>query len=540
MLHFARWKIFSIIGLCLAALVFASPNFFPAKTVEAWPDWLPKRQLSLGLDLRGGAHLLYSMDTKELRTNMIQNLRGDVRQRLISAKIGGITGRIANGVQTRLSDPADMEKALRELRQLAEPLTASIFAGSDQRDLSVTQVNDRVIHVTINEAGLKQRITEAMSGAIETVRRRVDAFGTSEPNITRQGADRILVQVPGVQDTQGLKDLIGKTAKLSFHEVHPTEGRSSADRPPSGDYRSYPAAEGSDEAGSFYFLKDTAVVRGDQLKSASQGFDQRTNEPIILFTFNQEGARAFAKFTAENVNRPFAIVLDNKVLSAPVVREPILGGSGQISGGFTVKDANDLAIQLRSGALPADLTVVEERSVGPSLGADSIASGQMAGIVGAVATVLLTLFVYGTFGMFAVVGLILNAMFIVAIMSFIGSVLTLPGIAGLILTIGMAVDANVLIYERIREELRSGKTAIAAIDSGFGRAMVTILDSQLTTLAAAIIMFWLGSGPIRGFAVTLSIGIFTSIFTAVTVVRLIVALWLQLERKKTRNVQVPI
>ncbi len=540
MLHFARWKIFSIIGLCLAALVLASPNFFSAEVVKSWPDWLPKKQLSLGLDLRGGAHLLYAMDTKELRANMIKNLRGDVRQRLINAKIGGITGRISNGVQTRLSNPADMEKALREMRQLAQPLSANIFAGTDERDLAVKQISDRVIHVTINEAGLKQRITEAMSGAIETVRRRVDAFGTSEPNITRQGADRILVQVPGVQDTQGLKDLIGKTAKLSFHEVHPTDGLSAELRPPRGDYRSYQAAPGSDAAGSYYFLKDTAVVRGDQLKSASQGFDQRTNEPIILFTFNQEGARAFAKFTSENVNRPFAIVLDNKVLSAPVVREPILGGSGQISGGFSVKDANDLAIQLRSGALPADLTVVEERSVGPSLGADSIASGRLAGIVGAVATVLLTLWVYGTFGFFAVVGLVLNALFIVAIMSTIGSVLTLPGIAGLILTIGMAVDANVLIYERIREELRAGKTAIAAIDSGFGRAMVTILDSQLTTLAAAIIMFWLGSGPIRGFAVTLSIGIFTSIFTAVTVVRLMIAMWLQMERRKTRNVDVPI
>ncbi len=540
MLHFARWKIFSIIALCIAALIFASPNFFSAATVKAWPDWLPKNQLSLGLDLRGGAHLLYEMDVKELRANMIKNLRGDVRQRLINAKIGAITGRIAGGVQTRLSDPADIDRALRELRQLAEPLTAGIFAGSDQRDLEVKQVGDRVIHVLINEAGLKQRITEAMSGAIETVRRRVDAYGTAEPNITRQGADRILVQVPGVEDTQGLKKLIGDTAKLSFHEVHPTDALSSAPRAPRGDYRSYPAAAGSDEAGSFYFLKDTAVVRGDQLKSASQGFDQRTNEPIILFTFNQEGARAFARFTAENVNRPFAIVLDNKVLSAPVVREPILGGSGQISGGFSVKTANDLAIQLRSGALPADLTVAEERSVGPSLGADSIASGRLAGIVGCVATIILTLWVYGTFGAFAVIGLVLNGLFIVAIMSAIGSVLTLPGIAGLILTIGMAVDANVLIYERIREELRAGKTAIAAIDSGFGRAMVTILDSQLTTLAAAIIMFWLGSGPIRGFAVTLSIGIFTSIFTAVTVVRLMIALWLQVERKRARNVEIPI
>ena len=541
MLHFARWKIIAIVTICLAAIVFASPNFFGKEFVSGLPNWLPKNQLKLGLDLQGGAHLLYSMDVKELRKNMLNNLRADVRKRLRDAKIGTVgTGIVANGVQTRLGQPADMERALGVLRELAQPLNAGIFAGTDERDLTVERIDDRVIRVGLNDAGVKQKITEAISGAIETVRRRVDEFGTSEPNITRQGADRILVQVPGVQDTQGLKGLIGKTAKLSFHEVHPSEGRSSTEKPARGDYRSYKTSPESDEPGVFYYLKEPAVVRGEQLKSASQGFDQRTNEPIILFTFNQEGARAFARFTAENVNRPFAIVLDNQVLSAPVVREPILGGSGQISGGFTVKGANDLAIQLRSGALPADLTVVEERSVGPSLGADSIASGRLAGIVGAALTVLLTIWVYGTFGLFAVAGLILNALFIVAIMSTIGSVLTLPGIAGLILTIGMAVDANVLIYERIREELRGGKTAIAAIDSGFGRAMVTILDSQLTTLAAAIIMFWLGSGPIRGFAVTLSIGIFTSIFTAVTVVRLMVALWLRAERSRNRSVDVPI
>ena len=541
MLHFARWKIIAIAGICLAAIFFAFPNFFAAKTVEAWPDWLPKKQLSLGLDLRGGAHLLYAMDVKELRKNMLDNLRADVRKRLRDAKIGTVgTGIVSNGVQVRIGQPTDMERALTELRGLAQPLTLDFFGGADQRDLQVEKLDDRVIRVSLNDAGVKQKVTEAISGAIETVRRRVDEFGTSEPNITRQGADRILVQVPGVQDTEGLKALIGKTAKLSFHEVHPSESQSSDPRPARGDYRSFPAAPTSDYPGTHYYLKVPAVVRGDQLKAASQGFDQRTNEPIISFTFNQEGARAFARFTSENVNRPFAIVLDNKVLSAPVVREPILGGAGQISGGFTVKDANDLAIQLRSGALPADLTVVEERSVGPSLGADSIESGRLAGIVGAVATIALTIWVYGTFGLFAVVGLFLNAMFIVAIMSGIGSVLTLPGIAGLVLTIGMAVDANVLIYERIREELRAGKSAIAAIDSGFGRAMVTILDSQLTTLAAAIIMFWLGSGPIRGFAVTLSIGIFTSIFTAVTVVRLMIALWLQMERRKTRAVDVPI
>lgn len=541
MLYFSPYKTGMIVLVMIAAVVFAIPNLFSKSFVESWPNWLPKSQLALGLDLRGGAHLLYEMDVKELRQNMLQNLRQDVRKKLAELKIATVgTGLVPDGVQTRIANVADVPKALKGLRELGEPLASNFLTGNSTRTLDVEQRGDRTIVLKLNDAGVTAKITEAMSGAIETVRRRVDAFGTTEPVITRQGADRILVQVPGVQDTAALKALIGKTAKLSFHEVSPTDGRSSQPLPPRNGYRSYPTADSSDEAGIFYYLKEVPVVRGDELKSASQGFDQRTNEPIIQFTFNQEGARAFGRFTSANVGNPFAIVLDGKVLSAPVIREPILGGSGQISGGFSVKSANALAIQLRSGSLPADLRVVEERTVGPSLGKDSIAAGTTAATVGCIATVILTLWVYGTFGIFAVLGLIINGIMIVAIMSVLGSTLTLPGIAGLVLTIGMAVDANVLIYERIREELRAGKTAIAAIDAGFGRAMVTIVDSQLTTLTAAIIMFWLGSGPIRGFAVTLSIGIFTSIFTAVTIVRLIVALWLKAERSKGRHIDVPI
>jgi len=334
--------------------------------------------------------------------------------------------------------------------------------------------------------------------------------------------------------------LLGTTAKMSFHEVHPTQGFASEKQPSRGGYQSFPAAEGSDRAGGWYYLKRVPVVDGANLVAANPDTDQRTGEVVVTFRFNQLGGRKFGRFTSQNVNRPFAIVLDGKVLSAPNIIQPILGGSGQITGGFTIESANNLAIQLKSGALPAKLTIEEERTVGPSLGADSIESGRLAGIVGIIATIVLTIFVYGTFGIFAVLGLVINAQMIVAIMSVIGSTLTLPGIAGLILTIGMAVDANVLIFERIREELRNGKSAINAIDAGFGRAMVTIFDSQLTTFAAAIIMFWLGSGPIRGFAVTLSIGIFTSIFTAVTVVRMLVALWVRSGRGKGRNIEVPI
>jgi preprotein translocase subunit SecD len=346
------------------------------------------------------------------------------------------------------------------------------------------------------------------------------------------------VQFPGLQDTTGLKALIGETARLSFHEVHPSVSaeEARASRPPPG-YRVYPSAE---RDGFLYLLRETPVVRGDQLVDAQPGFDQRTNEPIISFRFNQSGARIFGRFTQENVGRPFAIVLDDKVLSAPVIREPILGGSGQISGSFTVESANKLAIQLRSGALPAKLTIVEERTVGPSLGADSIEAGTRAFIVGGLSALVLMVIVYGTFGAIAAFSQIVNAVLIIALMTVMGSALTLPGIAGLVLTIGMAVDANVLIYERIREEIRAGKSTLAAIDAGFSRAIVTIADSQLTTLVAAVIMFWLGSGPIRGFAVTLTIGIFTSVFTAVTVTRLLIALWLRSGNQKLRPADVPV
>jgi preprotein translocase subunit SecD len=364
-------------------------------------------------------------------------------------------------------------------------------------------------------------------------------MGTAESTVVRQGADRILVQFPGLQDTKQLKDLIGQTAKLTFHSVHPTTSAEEAKntRLPLG-YKIYPADE-SDRGAGNYLLQETPVVSGEDLVDAQPGFDSRTNEPIISFRFNQSGARKFGSFTKDHVSSPFAIVLDDKVLSAPVIREPILGGSGQISGNFTVEAANTLAVQLRSGALPTKLTIVEERTVGPSLGADSIESGKIAGLIGCLATAVLTITAYGTFGVIAVVGLLVHGFLIIALMTVIGTTLTLPGIAGFVLTIGMAVDANVLIYERIREELRSGKTAIAAIDQGFSRAYVTILDSQLTTLAAAIIMFWLGSGPIRGFAVTLTLGIVTSIFAAVTVTRLLISLWVK-SKGKARIQEVPV
>lgn len=535
MLHFSRFKMISIALICVMALFAALPNFLPKETVDSWPEFMPQRQISLGLDLRGGAHLLLAMDTDELKTDMLATLREDARNALRDAQIGfSAIGIRDNRVLVRLRDTADTEKGLTALRGLSQPIS-SVFLGSGEQNLTVEQTGDGLIALAYTEPAVRQRTTDAIGAAIETVRRRVDPTGNIEATITRSGADRILVQVPGVQSTEDIKRRIGKAARLSFHEVHPTE-QAGAGVAPQG-YRAYPSVE---DPGFSYLLRTVAVVQGDDLVDAQPGFDQRTNEPIISFRFNQSGARKFGRWTSENVGRPFAIVLDGQVLSAPVVREPILGGSGQISGSFTPQTANDLAINLRSGALPATLNIIEERTVGPTLGADSIEAGITAFAIGAIATIAFTILVYGTFGVIAVLGLFVNGILLIALMSLLGSTLTLPGIAGLILTIGMAVDANVLIYERIREELRNGKSAVQAIDTGFSRAMVTIIDSQLTTLAAALIMFWLGSGPIRGFAVTLSLGIFTSVFSAVAVVRLLVALWLKSERDRTRTVDVPI
>lgn len=538
MLHFPRWKIFAILGVCLASIVFALPNLVSKETLAGWPKAL-QRQLALGLDLRGGAHLLLEMDSAEVRKDWLDGVRDEVRRRLREAKIT-FTGLAATAsqVQVRLTDESQRDRAMKELSGLSQQIGSAIL-GTSGYDLDVKSGEGGLITITPTEPGLQARITNAISAAIETVRRRVDALGTAEASVVRQGRERILVQFPGLQDTRGLKDLIGQTARLSFHEVHNETFAEPGRTPPVG-FKAYDSTEDGRAAGAKYLLRETPVVKGEDLTDAQPGFDQRTQEPIVSFRFNQSGARRFGKFTQENVGRPFAIVLDNVVLSAPVVREPILGGSGQISGSFTVESANKLAIQLRSGALPAKLTIVEERTVGPSLGADSIEAGRLAFLIGAAATVVMTIIAYGTFGVFAVIALAVNAIMIIAIMSAVGTTLTLPGIAGLVLTIGMAVDANVLIYERIREELRAGKSAIAAVDAGFQRAIVTIADSQLTTLAAAIIMFWLGSGPIRGFAVTLTIGIFTSMFTAITVTRMLVALWLKRARAQSRTIDVPI
>jgi SecD/SecF fusion protein len=532
MLQFTRTKIAAILLICLAGIVVASPNFFSKATVASWPSFMPKMQMPLGLDLQGGAYLLLEMDEDQIKKDWLNNLRDESRKVLRDARIG-FTGVGVQGSQLviRLAKPDEREAAIKELRKVRQTIGSAVL-GTGGYDVDVSEGNDAgSIVIKPTEAGLRARLSNASAASIETINRRINNLGTSESTIVRQGLDRILIQFPGLKDTKDLKALIGETAKLTFHEVHPsmTAEEAKQTRIPAG-YKIYPSDK-EDGGPSEYLLREQPVVQGEDLADSQPGFDSRTNEPVINFRFNQVGARKFANFTKDNVGRPFAIVLDDKVLSAPVIREPILGGSGQISGNFTVESSNRLAVQLRSGALPTKLTIVEERTVGPSLGADSIADGKRAGIIGGVAVIVLTILAYGTFGIFACVGLVVHLILTIALMTLIGSTLTLPGIAGLVLGIAMAVDANVLIYERIREELRSGKTPISGIDSGFRRAFVTIADSQLTTLCCAVIMFWLGSGPIRGFAVTLTIGIMTSIFASVTVVRLIISFWLKAQPK---------
>jgi SecD/SecF fusion protein len=532
MLHFSRWKQAAILLICLLGFLQVLPNFLSQSTLSRWPGWLPRQKLTLGLDLQGGAYLLYALEVDDVRKDWLDALRDTARQHLREAKIPVAAVGIAdNAVQVRLAQAGDGDAAFKALRQIVQPLGNPLLGGSGT-DVEVHRGEGGSFTIAPTEAGLKQRTGNAVAAAIETVRRRVDPTGTAESTIVREGASRILVQVPGEQDTAKLKERIGETARLSFHEVHPalTAKEAKTRGIPPG-YKIYPAVDRID---GDQLLRETPVVRGDDLTSARPGFEPRSGRPVVDFAFNQSGARRFAKFTREHVGQPFAVVLDGKVISAPEIRTAIEGGRGYIEGGFTTATASKLAIQLESGALPAKLTVVNEGTVGPSLGSDSIAAGRVAGIIGAIATIVLTVLYYGTFGIFACVGLVVHGMLTVALMSLFGSALTLPGIAGLVLGIAMAVDANVLIYERIREEVRAGRSAVAAIDAGFTRAFVTIADSQLTTLACALVMFWLGAGPIRGFAVTLTIGICTSIFASVTVVRLLVTWWLASMRGRTK------
>ncbi|MBS0529181.1 MAG: protein translocase subunit SecD [Proteobacteria bacterium] len=527
MLYFTRWKALAIIVIALLVCLCAIPNFFPEAQVKTWPKWA-QRHLVLGLDLQGGSYLLLEVDSNYVKKEKLDQVRDDARKTLRDARIAYTGLAVKNGVvEVRISKDAEFQTALGKLRDLSQPL-GGLLGSNGQRSLEVSDAGGGLIRMTVPQAAVTDRIRQSVEQSIQIVEKRVNELGTVEPLIQRQGADRILVQVPGLQDPTRLKEILGKTAKMDFRMV---DSSVPADQAVQGRVPADSEVLMSAQAPKTpYVIKKQVLVSGGDLTDAQPGFDQRTSEPIVTFRFNTNGARKFAQATSENVGQPFAIVLDNEVISAPVIREPITGGSGQISGNFTVQQANDLAILLRAGALPAPLTIIEERTVGPGLGQDSIEKGELAAYVGSIMVIVFMLLTYRLFGVFANIAVAINVAMIFGLLSLLNATLTLPGIAGIVLTVGIAVDSNVLIYERIREEIRGGRTAISAIDAGFKRALATILDSNITTFIAAAVLFYIGTGPVRGFAVTLGIGIITTVFTAFTLTRLIVAGWVRWKR----------
>ncbi len=517
MIQIPTWKVYTIIAVCLLGVLYALPNV-AGPYARTWaenylPTWLPSKTVNLGLDLRGGAHLLYEVEVEKVVKDRSENVLDDLRKSLREDKIAYTRiGTIPGGAQVTLKDESDSDAVRKILRGF-------------QADLVISEGETPTnIKAVFSETEKTQIYSQVLSQAIEVVRRRIDELGTTEPVIQRQGEDRILIQAPGA-DSEELKSLVGETAQLSFHLV-PDIG--SAGR---GGTVSYPYAE---EAGRKLSISRRPIITGDMLDNAQPSFQE--GSPVISFRLNSVGARKFCDVTRKNINKPFAIVLDREVLSAPVIRDQICGGSGVISGGFTVEAATNLALLLRAGALPADMKVLEERTVGPSLGADSVQAGRIASAIGLLFVLVFMAVSYGLFGIFANVALIINMALIFAILSTLQATLTLPGIAGIVLTIGMAVDANVLIFERIREEIHAGRSALSAIDAGYSRAMATIVDSNLTTLIAAAILFSFGTGPIKGFAVTLGVGIITSFFSAIMVTRLLVVAWY----RRTKPTELPV
>ncbi|MCP5432102.1 MAG: protein translocase subunit SecD [Alphaproteobacteria bacterium] len=529
MLYFAPWKITLIALVSAIGVLLAAPNVLPESVRASLPGWMPARTLNLGLDLQGGSYLLLEVELEKAYDERIEALDYTIRDKFRELKLLHKRDRKSGTITIRLNDPDRADEADAALFKLSQPVAGRFGAGS--RDLEIARTAPGVITVSLSEPAKEAIASTVLDQSLEIVRRRIDALGTREPSIQRQGETRIIVQVPGLQDPKQLKDVLGKTAKMDFHLVE-------------NDAAQAEAFQGRVPADSLLLPQDNpnepqllverrTRLSGDRLIDAQPGFDSRTSEPIVTFQFDTQGARIFGDLSSQNVGKRFAIVLDGEIISAPTIREAILGGRGQISGNFTVESANELAILLRSGALPAPMKVVEQRTVGAELGKDSVHAGEVAAVIGLAAVVVFMVLTYGIFGIFADLALAVNIALIVGALSLLQATLTLPGIAGIVLTIGMAVDANVLIFERIREELSAGKSPVNAIDAGYRRAMATIVDANITTLIAAVILFYLGSGPVRGFAVTLGIGIVTSVFTAVTLCRLFVALWLRGRRLQT-------
>ncbi len=554
MLHFPVWKQTLIWLICFAGLAFALPNAFYTKVEQhndavtaldsgtpetpellaaraGWPDYLPNALVNLGLDLRGGANVLVEVNVSEVYQDRLDAMWPAVRDALREKRDAVGTVRRQDGatnqLRVRIGNEAAMPEALDAVKALTRPVVSLTGAGS--RDFDVVAKGSDII-ITLSEAEKISTDDRTMQQSLEIVRRRVDEAGTREPTIQRQGADRILIQVPGIGSAEELLSLIGRTAKLTFNEV--VDQVASADTPPGLGNIVLPSVNKAD---GYYIVKRAPVVGGDQLVDAQTAFDQN-GSPAVSFRFNPTGARLFGAHTSANVGKLFAIVLDGEVISAPRIQSPILGGAGIITGRFSIEESTQLAILLRAGALPASIKVLERRTIGPELGADSIAAGKIAAVVAFGGVLVFMVLSYGLFGVFANVALMFNIVLLFALLSLIGATLTLPGIAGIVLTLGMAVDANVLIFERIREELRRAKGPARSIEIGYEKATSAIVDANVTTLIAAVILYMMGSGPVRGFAVTLGLGIVTSVFTAIWVTRLLVVIWLKARKPKTIEV----
>ena len=552
MLYTPLWKRLLILALCGWGLIASLPNLFytqveqhndaataiavasgvatAAQTSDLakWPAVLPSALVNLGLDLRGGAHLLAEVQVGDVYSQRIDSLWPDVRDALrdVRDQVGAVRRMpsVPGVLRVSISNADQMAVALGKVQALATPVAS--LTGAGQKDIEVTTEGAEIV-VQLSEAERVATDDRTMQQSLEIVRRRIDAAGTREPTIQRQGADRILIEVPGIGSAEELKQLIGTTAKLTFNPVVQQTSNAAADPGPRNSL--LPA---SDEAGVYYIISDEAVVSGEELTDAQPSFDQN-GQPAVSFKFNVSGARKFGEYTGAHINEPFAIVLDGAVISAPRINQAITGGSGIITGNFTLDESTKLAVLLRAGALPAKMNFLEERTVGPELGQDSIDAGKSAAVIGIVAVGLFMFASYGLFGVFANVALAINMALIFGVLSTIGGTLTLPGIGGIVLTIGMAVDANVLVFERIREELRTAKSPGRAIEIGYERAQSAIIDANLTTLITAGVLFFLGAGPVRGFAVTLGVGIITSVFSAIFVTRMLVEFWFNWRKPKT-------
>jgi preprotein translocase subunit SecD len=524
MVYLERWKILLIVAICVLGTLYAAPNFL-SRDQQQWvqahtPGFFPNQGVNLGLDLRGGSYLLLEVAVDDVVNEHMQGLVDQVRTALhgIKGKVGYTNLSLGkDGVHFTLTDPTQTDDVRAAMRDLGADITTSI-SGTD-------------FTVRMTDAAIADRKLGAMGQSIEIVRRRIDETGTREPSIQQQGENRILVQLPGVDDPQRIKNLLGQTAKLTFRLVD--EGATAAGAQAGHNPPGTEILPSTEVQGQNYVVEKRVMVSGDTLTDAQPApSSQVSGDWVVSFKFDSIGGHRFGEATRTNVGHLFAIVLDNKVISAPVIREPILGGAGEISGKFTAQSAQDLALLLRAGALPAPIKILEERTVGPGLGADSIKAGATASLIGLALVVVFFVLAYGLFGIFANIALLFDIALIFAVLSVLQATLTLPGIAGIVLTIGTALDANVLVFERIREEIRLGRSPISAIDAGYSRALSAIIDANMTTLIAAFLLLIFGSGPVKGFGVTLSIGILTSIFSAVMVTRLIVVVWLRVTEPK--------